>query len=186
MDSAPCCNQHLYEILAQIAKILDDAKIDYFIFYGTLLGYVRHDGGFIPWDTDVDICILEEQREATRKILQEKLQANHILEYVNQHWDMINYSSTNKVHADLYYFSTESDQVFLKGYEHIRYPRSEIFPTQRVKIYDISVNAPADLSSIRAKYGDHFQTEAYRQYALFQRKTTEFYPAKLCKDHTDN
>ncbi len=47
----------------EIAKVIDqfcrNRGIEYSLYAGTLLGAVRH-GGFIPWDDDLDICLLRE------------------------------------------------------------------------------------------------------------------------------
>jgi len=47
------------EILKTLVHFLDKNDIKYSIFYGTLLGAVRHNG-FIPWDDDIDLVILRE------------------------------------------------------------------------------------------------------------------------------
>lgn len=44
------------EILKKVSKYCDEKNIRYFIYYGTYLGAVRHQG-FIPWDDDIDICM---------------------------------------------------------------------------------------------------------------------------------
>ena len=44
--------------LKEVAKILDDNKIPFWIDNGTCLGAYRY-GGVIPWDFDVDISILQ-------------------------------------------------------------------------------------------------------------------------------
>jgi len=42
-------------------KVMDEHEIRYGLMFGTLLGAIR-EGGFIAWDEDVDIFVLEEDR----------------------------------------------------------------------------------------------------------------------------
>ena len=46
----------LLELAKHLEKICKYEGLDYFIFYGTLLGAVRH-SGFIPWDDDFDVVM---------------------------------------------------------------------------------------------------------------------------------
>ena len=60
------------KLLSIIAGICDKYDIKWFADCGTLLGAVRHEG-FIPWDDDIDICMLRSEWvrffEAARKEL---------------------------------------------------------------------------------------------------------------------
>lgn len=59
-------------ILKEFDRICRENNLKYSLIYGTLLGAVRH-GGFIPWDDDVDVCMLRDDYEKLRKIAPEKL-----------------------------------------------------------------------------------------------------------------
>ncbi|MCH5229351.1 MAG: LicD family protein [Muribaculaceae bacterium] len=52
----------MVEIMNDIDRFCRENNIKYSLYCGTLLGAVRH-GGFIPWDDDLDICMLREDFE---------------------------------------------------------------------------------------------------------------------------
>ena len=57
-----------WDILVCIAEYLERHNLRYVLFYGTLLGAVRHQG-FIPWDDDIDIAMPRPDYEEFRKLL---------------------------------------------------------------------------------------------------------------------
>lgn len=51
-----CCKENLLTLLVETADFFNNNNINYWIDYGTLLGFIR-DGEIIPWDRDVDFSI---------------------------------------------------------------------------------------------------------------------------------
>jgi hypothetical protein len=58
----------LIEIFKKAKNILEEHDIDYWIEYGTLLGYIR-DKKLIDWDVDVDIAIKENEFKKIIKLI---------------------------------------------------------------------------------------------------------------------
>ena len=55
-------------ILKKTLIFLNENNIKYYIFAGTFLGAVRH-SGFIPWDDDIDLCMVREEYDKLIKVL---------------------------------------------------------------------------------------------------------------------
>lgn len=52
-------HERVLKIAVTVRDILERNDIEYFITFGTLIGAVRHKG-FVPWDRDFDIMIMED------------------------------------------------------------------------------------------------------------------------------
>ena len=61
------------DILKKLDKICKENNIQYWINFGTLLGAVRHKG-FIPWDDDIDTCMLREDYNRILPILKKEFE----------------------------------------------------------------------------------------------------------------
>ncbi len=62
----------MLEILDVFDAICKKHKINYWLVCGTLLGARRH-GGFIPWDDDLDVAVLQTDYKKLTSILKEEL-----------------------------------------------------------------------------------------------------------------
>lgn len=70
--------QHIsLEILDIIVELCEKLNLRYFLFYGTLIGAVRHKG-YIPWDDDLDIMMPRKDHDILMEYLRQ-----HIFDYKN-------------------------------------------------------------------------------------------------------
>ena len=72
------------EMLEELQKICEKHDIRYYAEWGTLLGTIRH-GGFVPWDDDMDICMLREDYDRFRAVVDEELPEG--CWYADWRWD---------------------------------------------------------------------------------------------------
>ena len=66
------------ELLAEIDRVCVKYDIPYVVYYGTLLGCVRHQG-YVPWDDDIDIALLREDFDRLMSVLKDELPAECVV-----------------------------------------------------------------------------------------------------------
>lgn len=69
----------MIDILLELDRVCKKENIKYWITDGTLLGAIRHKG-FIPWDDDIDVCMLSKDYEKFLKVAKENLNTNIFLD----------------------------------------------------------------------------------------------------------
>ncbi len=88
------------EVLDHVREICKKHNIKWFADCGTLLGAVRHHG-FIPWDDDLDICMLKEDYDRFLSVVDELPHEYKVLniykeqEYTNFITRIVNHSEIN-------------------------------------------------------------------------------------------
>jgi hypothetical protein len=109
-----CCQEHLVEVIHYLAELFDKKKIRYWMHFGTLLGAVR-EKGIIPWDSDGDLCVRQEDKEKVRQLLPRmKRDGYHFMWYREDLWQ-VHYSPTNKVYCDLWFYREASAKEHAVG-----------------------------------------------------------------------
>ena len=71
----------LLDMVKEISRVCEENDIHYFLYRGTFLGAVRHQG-FIPWDDDMDVAMPRADYERFCRIAPEKLGE----QYCFQNW----------------------------------------------------------------------------------------------------
>ncbi len=95
-------------MLKEFKSIMEKHHISYWLDFGTLLGAVRHKG-FIPWDTDVDVSVMEEDIIKIEKLCKSNLSDKY--EFIN-YWKGFVYRIKEK---------KKKNGIFLDIYPYIVY-----------------------------------------------------------------
>jgi len=143
------------------------SEVEYFIFFGTLLGYLR-EGDLIKEDDDIDIYVNIRNRDTILNILDNLgfninigttyfLQATRIIEEVN-------------TFVDFYFYENNPERDYLierwnflfspnDAEKHLHIPKKIIFPIKQGVIRNIKINIPYNIDACcRYLYGDHYKT----------------------------
>lgn len=83
-----------------LKQVLDESCVGFGIIYGTLLGAVR-ERGFIAWDEDVDVFVLDEDRGKFHELLHELRRRG--LELVRRDGDLYSLMKDDN-YIDVYFF----------------------------------------------------------------------------------
>ena len=67
------------EILKEFIRVCKELNLKYYLYAGTLLGCIRHQG-FIPWDDDIDVCMPRKDYEMFLEKGQEILKEKYFLQ----------------------------------------------------------------------------------------------------------
>lgn len=80
--------RHLQKVQLKIfkyfIKVCEENNLTYFIYGGSLLGTIRHQG-FIPWDDDIDVIMFREDFEKLNSILENNIDEKyHFINALNE------------------------------------------------------------------------------------------------------
>ena len=150
------------KFLKEFVRICEKYDIPYWLDYGSLLGAKRH-GGFVPWDDDLDVSILESDV----KYFGECFYKDHGEEFkFIPNFDDIYYPSRivykedNGSFLDIYPYVDLKDRVKIRL--KIGIPSSErsipkkiLYPLKKIEFEGVLVSCPNDIETYLAvKYGN--------------------------------
>ncbi len=166
------------ECLKDVAKVLTEANIPWWVDCGTLLGAYRY-GGVIPWDNDIDIAVLLPDFENARRAFNHLDTAKYMVQdwsgrdfpgtffkiYVRKTGEMIDiyfYDIRPQDQTCSYIFSMDKTIFFFewwkKGERRFTKPSSfaHIFPLKRALFDGIEVFVPNNpIPFLQRYYGEN-------------------------------
>lgn len=114
------------EILDVVHSVCVKNDLRYALYYGTLLGAVRHKG-FIPWDDDIDIIMPREDYEKLIALWKTEAPANYVLQnYYTDPDTTNNFTKIRKDHTTFIQDDEEREKKYHKGIF------IDIFPVDRM------------------------------------------------------
>lgn len=69
----------MLDMVKELDRICKKHSIPYFLYGGTLLGAIRHNG-FIPWDDDLDVGLMRSDYQRLMKVLPDELPSHIVLQ----------------------------------------------------------------------------------------------------------
>ena len=123
------------EMVAELDRICRKHDIPYFLYGGTLLGAVRHDG-FIPWDDDLDVGLLRKDYLRLMKVLPGELPP-HIALQTNDTDKNYFYFFAKLRHRHSFLDEGNYDKVFKERGVFI-----DIFPFDKMRLWTHLVAEP--------------------------------------------
>ncbi|MBR1476933.1 MAG: LicD family protein [Lachnospiraceae bacterium] len=118
------------EVLEVVKGVCEKHNIKYYAAYGTLLGAVRHKG-YIPWDDDIDICMLREDYDRFVAIADRELPEGFVLTGIYgkepRLWEANGDAFQARVMADEEFFTLPEYMSYFHGFPYMRIG-IDIFP----------------------------------------------------------
>jgi phosphorylcholine metabolism protein LicD len=161
-------------MLREFDRICRKYDLKYWSIGGTLIGAIRHKG-WIPWDGDIDVGMLEEDYNKLQKIIQKELpndiefseptdkpcsklrskKAKYIYTKWGNNWD------TNKgLQIDIFVFKHDNNNIYgssICGIPDIKKRTYiDIFPLKEIEFEDILVYVPNKYKQLSKDIWDDF------------------------------
>ncbi len=119
------------EILLEFDRICKINNIKYCLYAGTLLGAIRHKG-FIPWDDDIDVCMLREEYDRFLKVCNRYLDDKYFLQ---------TYKTDKEYHHQFAKLRKNNTLYIEEGLSNLKVHQGifiDIFPYDNIKLNTIT------------------------------------------------
>lgn len=153
-------------ILQHFSMVIKQYKLRWWLDSGTLIGHVRHNG-FIPWDDDIDICMMRDDYEKLPEILSKSFATDGFFFRVGEIIRL--YYKNLHVWVDIFPIDSGYQEELLKGEEYSNF----------VKIID-DIKSKTDFDYNKWLNHESPVSQNYLDTAFWQRDN-ELVPSKVDK-----
>jgi hypothetical protein len=149
----PCCLENLRKTARHVIRVLETFEIRYWLEGGSLLGAVRH-GDIIPWDSDVDIGVHEDDL-SKMSIFADCKSGKAVKDEHDFVWEAareegffrVHFSRNNRLHVDIFPFrevnGTMTKDSWMDSHPQDRpFPAHFLKPTERMIFAGVHVFVP--------------------------------------------
>ena len=167
--------QQLHNITRKVTSIFEKNKLEYWATGGTLLGAVR-DKTIIPWDDDVDVCIMDTQLTLFLSLKDELAKEKYeIVDWFGGYKvQMINGDSIKEKYTfpfvDIFVMMKENNKVTFKNKKLLDIWKNEFFyvkdlyPLKKYKFEDYMVYGPNNPLEYINRSFPGWKKTAYKNY----------------------
>ena len=177
-----------------IKSLFEKYNIEYFAYGGTMLGCIRH-SGFIPWDDDVDIMIMEDQTlKITDEFRMELLYAGFQIKKSSEGYKIFDYLDEN-FFVDVFlaqYITPERDTInytsayFLENFPGRVIKTDELYPLAKYDFGFFTLMGIKDPTNYftRCNFGDYMNCATVSQ--LHNKRNNDILQSFLTKHSLNN
>lgn len=168
-----CCRRKVIELVASAATLMDEAGVRWWLDYGLLLGHVR-DGGFIPWDKDGDLGVLDEDLPRLLELQEAFEVRGHRFDYMEPgdgdefssgDYVRLQRSQKNNNTVEVFPWHLADDGLYHRRryascdrYKGREFPAERLLPLQRAEWEGLEVSVPADTEWFcEHRYGENWR-----------------------------
>lgn len=161
------------EVISHISAICDKYGIQYFAYWGTLLGAVRHKG-YIPWDDDFDIIMKRKDYERFITVAQFELPEGYVIKtvYKDVTWDeqLARVCNAKQVNCTKEFLEENHGCPYVAGVDIFPYdyiPNDEGKRRLQEELYDKATKAWATSTELMQALRNKNDSEIRRLEAVF-------------------
>lgn len=130
----------MLEMVKELDRICKKHDIPYFLYWGTLLGAIRHDG-FIPWDDDLDVAVMRKDYKKLMKVLPNELPEQLVLQTNDTDHNYFSFMAKLRYKKSVLHEEPFADSYKERGIFIDIFPMDKLLPwTHKLRLQSLAYN----------------------------------------------